>query len=46
MYRGNSYFEALKLKYLAEIAEAEAVLGTYFEKLGRYWRTFRTTTRV
>lgn len=30
MYRGNKYFEALKMKYLAEIAEAEAVLGTYF----------------
>tara|TARA_B100000900_G_scaffold406893_1_gene418671 strand:- start:1685 stop:1888 length:204 start_codon:yes stop_codon:yes gene_type:complete len=31
MYRGNAYYEALKLKYLAEIAEAEAVLGTYFK---------------
>ena len=31
MYRGNAYHEALKLKYLAEIAEAEAVLGTYFK---------------
>ena len=29
-YRGNVYYEALKLKYLAEIAEAEAVLETYF----------------
>lgn len=29
-YRGNNYFEALKLKYLADIKEAEAVLGTYF----------------
>ena len=30
MYRGNKYYEALKLKYLGEIAEAEAVLNTYF----------------
>ena len=31
MYRGDKYFEALKMKYLAEIAEAEAVLNTYFK---------------
>lgn len=31
MYRGNAYFEALELKYKAQIAEAEAVLGTYFK---------------
>ena len=31
MYRGNAYYEALKLKYQAQIAEAEAVLGTYFK---------------
>jgi hypothetical protein len=31
MYRGNKYFEALKMKYLSEIAEAEAVLQTYFQ---------------
>lgn len=30
-YRGNVYYEALKLKYLAEIAEAKAVLDTYFK---------------
>lgn len=30
MYRGDKYYEALKLKYLGEIAEAEAVLNTYF----------------
>jgi len=31
MYRGNAYYEALELKYKAQIAEAEAVLGTYFK---------------